>query len=405
MQKNKRTLLVKTLWIFFICSLLFGGVLIYKYPYLPHAIASSIFRGQNGPGVYDLNISPYKEISTHSPSRVPISIKEIPTSSIDGFDSFNKEWESIAFLVSKEDTLIFEKYFEGHSVDKVSNSFSMAKTVISMLVGIAVDEGVIYSLDDNIRTYLPNYDFQSDFTLTIRDLLQMASGSNWDESRSNAFSDNAAAYYGKDITAFMHNMKVIHKPGVAFNYQSGNTQILGLLLREVYKKDISELVSEKIWSPMEMSHKAYWSADSKRKIEKAYCCLYATAQDFLKLGSLFIYNGQYQSKQIVPEWYIHEMINSKAPELKLSGNVNQLYGLQLWTYNDDSEPLVYFRGILGQYIIISPKNKWVAVRLGKKKGDNIIISSNDKSDLINEGHSKDFIEYVKFAKEIIKQVK
>ncbi len=377
------------------------GLLLFQFPYLPHAINSSFLRGQKGPDIFDLQISPFKKIDPIQKTMVPYYPVQVHKDQIDGFQKYVDETKTIAFLVAVNDSILFEEYFRGYSSKQISNSFSMAKTVISLLIGIAIEEKRIHSLDDPIQDYLSHWNTNGKYKPSIREVLQMASGLNWTESGGNPFSNNAAAYYGNSINQLMEKVVVVEKPGVYYNYQSGNTQILAMLLKYVYKKGLSDLVNEKIWTPMEMSGTAFWSTDESDFEEKAYCCLYATPKDFLKLGILLANSGVYKGKSIVPSWYINEMSSSKASKIKKSGNSNNLYGLQLWTLEDKEDRLLYFRGILGQYIIVSPQKKWVVVRLGHEKGPNYVASELSNDNLFMEGHSKDFIEYVKFAKIIV----
>lgn len=402
MPKNKynkpiRKILFALLLIVGICLLF---VLI-RAPYLPHAIKSSYFRGQNGPGIYDLEVSAYARIKTSDSVELERSKHLFQMADFPEFAKYNKDLGTIAFLISSNDQIILEHYSSEHNKQKISNSFSMAKTVVSLLVGLAVDEGKIEGLDDKLTKYIPEAKGKYAEHVTIRHLLQMAAGTDWKESSKSAFSDNAAAYYTRDLSKKIFKTKFIDPPGKYYDYQSGNTQFLAIILERVYGKGVAELTQDKIWMPMQMSNGAYWSMDQEDGIEKAYCCLYATAEDFLKLGELILHRGKYRERQIIPEWYLDEMVQSKAQRLKTSRHINELYGLHIWTYERLDDPLIFFRGILGQYIIISPKYHWVAVRLGHERLPSYTAAEVDKDHLNMEGQTKDFVQYVKFVDEII----
>ena len=384
-----------------IVFLLLTGVVLFCAPYLPHAIKSSYFRGQNGPGIYDLNVSASREIQSANEQVFPRSQAQFQMNDFRSLQSYSQKLGTVAFLIARNDEILLEDYADGHSADKVSNSFSMAKTVVSLLMGIAVEEGKVRSLDDKVVQYLPEIKGKHSKEVTIRHLLQMAAGTDWKESSKGPFSDNASAYYGKKLSKQIYDTKFIDQPGKFYDYQSGNTQFLAMILQEVYGKGVAQLTQEKIWKPMQMSHQAYWSMDEEDGVEKAYCCLYATAADFLKLGHLYLYRGRYKDQVIVPEWYMDEMIESRAPRLKTSKHPNELYGLHVWMYQREDDELIYFRGILGQYIIISPKYHWVAVRLGHQRLPNYSAQELKKDNLFMEGQTKDFVEYVKFVDEII----
>ncbi len=401
MQNKKNRFLAKSFLTVVVLGVIIAGVTIYKYPYVFHAINSTYLNGQSGPGIYDLDISPYKKIASANSQDLIVDLKHISPNEIPNFISFNEKMGTVAFLVSTNDTLIFEYYDEEHNKDMVSNSFSMAKTVVSLLIGIAVEEGRIKSLDDPITTYLPELNTPNSSKVKIRHLLQMAGSSEWDESAKNIFSDNASAYYGSDLKSLVFSKGFSDKPGEVFDYKSGETQFLTYIIENVYGQSLSSVVEEKIWIPMKMSSPAYWSTDGDDGDEKGYCCLYATARDFLKLGDLFIQEGKFGGNQIVPSWYINEMQVSRAPIFGKIGTINKLYGLHVWLYPRIEDPLIYFRGILGQYIIVSPDKKWIAVRLGHRREEAIVTRGKTKNQIINEGHSTDFIEYVKFAEKII----
>ncbi|MEJ6617553.1 MAG: serine hydrolase domain-containing protein, partial [Crocinitomicaceae bacterium] len=151
-----------------------------------------------------------------------------------------EDLETTAFLVYKGNTLVYEEYWDEHNAKTVSNTFSTAKTVVSMLIGIATEEGDIKSLDDPVWHYLKEFKAKGRDKITVRDLLTMSSGLDWTESAKNPLSDNAESYYGEDLKRLVMGQDVISKPGKIFKYQSGNSQLLAFILENATCKDFSK---------------------------------------------------------------------------------------------------------------------------------------------------------------------
>ncbi len=283
-----------------------------------------------------------------------------------GLDIALERSSSIAVVVIKNDSLVFEKYWDDYTDSSYSGSFSVAKTITAMLIGAALKEGKIRSLHDKVGDYLPEFKEGDKAAVKIIDLLTMSSGSDWDESYANPFSVTTEAYYGDDVYKTATGVKITHKPGTLFEYKSGDTQLLGLILEKATGKSLSEYASEKLWKPMGAVHPAYWSTDKKNGNEKAYCCFSSNARDFARLGSLLLHKGNWKGQQIIDSAYCE---NATRPCMisNASGVPCDYYGYQLWILPD--HPQVYFaRGILGQYIVVVPEKNMVIVRLGKMVG-------------------------------------
>ena len=355
--------------------------------YMYKGIAHTYLIGKVGPTIYDLNVSPYSTI--HS--------AEVPLKSIknERFNQFKlppkysaliEELETKAFLVLKNDTLIYEKYWGDHTEETVSNSFSVVKTLVAILVGVAIEDGDIKSIDDPVSLYLPEFMDKDD--LTIRHLLEMASGLDWEESAKNPFSDNAESYYGSDLRRLVLGQSVESTPGKAFKYQSGNSQLLGYILEAATGSDLSEYAEAKVWRKIGAEHDAYWSLDKELGDEKAFCCMYATARDYAKLGKLLLNKGRLNNEQIIPSWYFSKMVTPQPLTTK-EGIPNYRYGLHTWTYLDPAGKVNYCRGVNGQYIITIPSENLVIIRIGSKKMSSVTIPEEKLQDV-------DYIEQVKF---------
>ena len=276
-----------------------------------------------------------------------------------------EKYKSVAFVIIKNDSLLFEKYWETYSDSSISNSFSMAKSIVGILTGIAVDEGKIKSLDETVSDFIPEFKEGDLSKITIRHLLMMSSGLDWDEAYASLFSVTTEGYYGTDLYKIAVNQRAIQPPGRDFIYQSGNTELLGIILEKVTGKSLSEYASEKLWKPLHAMHTAEWSLDKKDGREKSYCCFYSNARDFARFGSLYLNGGKMYGKQIVSAEYVKTSI-TPTPILD-EGKPNKKYGYQWWIKNQDGHDIFYMRGILGQYVVVIPDRHVIFVRLGHQR--------------------------------------
>jgi CubicO group peptidase (beta-lactamase class C family) len=274
--------------------------------------------------------------------------------------------KTIAFLVIQNDSIRYEQYWRGHDAQAISGSFSMAKSVISLLVGVALKEGKVKSIEDPIAAYVPEFKKAGTDTIRIRHLLAMSGGLNWKESYSNPFNETAIAYYGDHLKELMGGLQSARQPGVRFEYSSNETQMLAWMLENVYQQPIPELFSEKIWQHIGAEKEALWSLDKKAGTAKAFCCLNARARDFARLGKLVLQNGRWDSTQIIPEAYVKEATSPASWLKDDEGLPVDFYGYQFWIVNYKGLQIPYFRGVLGQFIFIIPQKNAVVVRLGEK---------------------------------------
>ena len=376
--------------------------------YLYTGIANTYLKGRMGPGIYDKEVFASSTIP-HADSVFTWTMS--PTKKqLDAVDEvFMEQTQTASFLVFKGNELIFEKYWGDHGANTVSNSFSAAKTFVALLVGVAVKEGKIKSLDDAVGNYLPEFNSAGKEKITIRHLLIMSSGLDWEESGKNPLSENAESYFGTDLYGLVTRQKAIETPGKRFNYQSGNSQLLGFIIEKATKTDLSKYAYDKIWSKIGTEHDAYWSLDKENGAEKAFCCLYGTSRDFGRLGKLIAQNGAWEGNEIIPAWYMEEMV--KNPKMTTEEGVPNLrYGLHIWTYYGGKNPVYYCRGILGQYILSIPAEELVIVRTGSKRNPNFVIPEKSKNDAAyiaknqyKVGHPTDIFRYLAIARKMIKK--
>jgi len=346
----------KIICVLFLCLLFFQSCKLGRFVFYNFA------------NITDYKIFPYRTIeNTVSPFTFPAAqqpkpLKDIETSEGDvPFDTYLEHTKTVAFLVIKSDSIQYEKYFNKYEDESIVASFSMAKSVISMLIGIAIADGKIQSVDEPITNYIPELKRNGFDAVTIKYLLQMTSGLDFNESYTNPFGHAATFYYGTNLRKAIHKLKLKDVPGEKFDYTSGTTQLLGLVLeRALESQTISSYLEEKIWKPLGMEYDATWSLDRKKDgLEKTFCCLNARARDFAKLGRLYLHNGNWNGTQIVPEQWVKE-----STKLDTTGHSAPFYQYQWWLTKNAEQ--FYAKGILGQYIFVDPNKNLIIVRLGEK---------------------------------------
>lgn len=258
-----------------------------------------------------------------------------------------------AFLVIRNDSIIYERYFNGFTKTSLLPSFSVAKSFVATLVGIAIDEGHIKSVDDPVTRYLPQLvkTDQRYQQITLRHLLDMRSGLQFNEGSYGPKDDAIRLGFRPNLRRHALKVPIEKEPG-SFDYQSINTELLALVVEQATGKKISAYLEEKLWKPLGAEYGATWNVDSKkRKQEIAFAGLNATARDFAKLGQLYLKEGKWNGKQLInPSWIKEVTEAGKGLPYK-----NQ------WWLNGTP----HATGILNQYIYFYPASKTVIVRLGR----------------------------------------
>lgn len=273
-----------------------------------------------------------------------------------------KATQTAAFLVIKDGQVLSENYFSGYHDRSKTNSFSMAKTITTLLLGIAIEEGLVRDLDQAITDFIPEFkDDSIAEKATIGQLSAMTSGYDWDEQYYSPFSPTVELYYGSDVRDFLLNRKFVDEPGSNWYYSSASTQLMGIFLHRAIQKvrgniSLSDYLSEKLWKPMGMNDDALWHTD-ETGLELTYCCVNTNARNFAKLGMLMLKNGNWQGQQLVPESFVKKMIEPDG---------DQVYGLSTWLGMHKSPAFYSYSGHLGQFIVVVPEHNMVIVRLGEK---------------------------------------
>ncbi|WP_442588594.1 serine hydrolase domain-containing protein [Pedobacter sp. AW31-3R] len=279
------------------------------------------------------------------------------------FEKYLEDNNTVAFMVIHNDTIQYEKYFKGYDKTSIVPSFSMAKSVTSILIGCAIDEGLIKSVQEPITNYIPELKKNGFEKVSIEHVLQMTSGIDFNEGYANPFGEVANFYYGRNLRKALLKLKLKREPGKQFEYVSGNPQLLGLILERVLKgRTITEYMQEKLWQPLGMEYDGSWSTDKKKNgMEKTFCCINARARDFAKIGRLYLNKGNWNGRQIVSESWVKQ--STKVDTTKGSASY---YQYQWWLPTQRGDFMA--QGILGQYIYVNPAKNLVIVRLGKNKG-------------------------------------
>jgi hypothetical protein len=285
----------------------------------------------------------------------------------DDLESFLRSTETTAFIVVKDDDLLYEQYFNDHDRGSTQTSFSVAKSFASALVGIAIDDGII-SLDDPITNYIPELkerDVRFE-RITIRHLISMSSGLRYEE-QGTPWSDDTETYYAPDLRKLaLTDSEIVGPPGHLWHYNNFNPLLMGMILERATSQDVAALMEARLWQPLGAEADASWSLDSEASgFEKLESGINARAIDFAKLGSLYLHEGEWNGTRILPASWVRE-----STAVSEEHDSSPAYGYWWWTYRDD-ELGDYFaaRGNKGQFIVVIPERDVVVVRHGRDFGD------------------------------------
>jgi len=283
-----------------------------------------------------------------------------------GLDEFLNANRNTGLLVLKGDTVLAERYQYGRTAQHRFASASMAKTVLAMLVGIAFYEKKIQSLDDRAEQYVPALKGQPYGATSIRHLLTMSSGIQWRETWSGERDEGIRLVEntvrgrteGGADTVLEFNRREA-PAGTRFYYASGDSQVLGLVLRNAVGVPLATYLSEKIWQPMGAEANATWLVD-KAGYETGYCCINATLRDYGRFGLLLANQGALDGRQIIPADWVKAATTASAPYLRVGfATMNNGYGYQTWLSDRDGRFAAL--GVRGQAIYVDPASKLVVV--------------------------------------------
>lgn len=299
---------------------------------------------------------------------------------VDNLDTFIQDTSTQALLVVEDDTLLFEQYGKGLERDSIVTSFSAAKSFGSTLIGVAIDQGYIESVNDPITKYIPELgERDKDFEqIEIRDLLKMSSGIRYDEFPF-LNGDDALTYYYPDLRQLaITNTEIIDQAGEYFLYNNYHPLLIGIILERATGQPVAEFLEENIWQRIGAEYPASWSLD-EAGFEKMESGINARAIDFAKFGRLFLNNGQWEGEQVISALWIAESImdqghpsayydTSFGPQIRDAAQRGYYqymwYGLEREGGAND----FYAAGKYGQIIFISPQASLIIVRNGETYG-------------------------------------
>ncbi len=288
-----------------------------------------------------------------APSAQPLPLPAGKPLVIPGVDRYLAGQRAAGIVIVQDGKVRFERYGLGFDADGRWTSFSVAKSFTSTLVGAAIRDGAIKSLDDKVSLYIPDLRGSAYDDVSVRQLLTMSSGVRWNEDYEDPNADvarfnKATPDPGVDATvSYMGKLPRAHPPGTVWHYNTGETNLIGVLVSSATKKPLSQYLQEKIWQPGGMAAKATW-LKGRTGQEIAGCCLQAATRDFARMGLFVLADGH----GIVPAgWFAQATVKQKD-----IGDPGKGYGFQWWTYDDGS---VAAQGIFGQGIFIDRKRRLV----------------------------------------------
>ncbi len=281
------------------------------------------------------------------------------------------ETGTVAFLVIHNDSVLHEHYVDRNAEDAGTNSFSMAKSITTMLAQVAVQKNVFSGWHQKVKTILPELTGKYADELELWHLSTMSSGLDWNEDYANPWTITAKTYYGNHVRNVMLTLPIKDEPGKKFIYQSGSTELLAMCLMQATGKSLAELASEWLWKPMQTKHGATWHTDDDGT-ELAYCCFNSNARDFAHFGKLMLHQGNFNGAQILDSTFV---------QLATSPALAPIYGYSFWLENSMGTKVFYQWGFCGQYIITVPEYNLVIVRLGTK---DLPKTSEDNSQYVRE---------------------
>lgn len=288
-------------------------------------------------------------------------------------EAFLAETESMALLVLRDGAVVHERYAPWGGRDVRWVSMSVAKSVVSLALGIAVDEGLLKSIEQPVTDYVPDLTGSAYDGVRIKDILQMSSGARWNEDYSDPSSDiNRFAHiaaHGGSFNAFAATLERQREPGTYNLYNSTDTQVLGMLLVAATGRSLADYVEEKIWHPLGMEAAGYWLVDSEG-MEMAYAGLNATARDYARIGELYRNNGLCRGRRIVSQAWVEASVTPDAQHLMpgasdLSDSLFG-YGYQWWVMAGDEGDYAAI-GVYNQFVYVSPPHRAVAVKLSASR--------------------------------------
>lgn len=277
------------------------------------------------------------------------------------------------FLVIKDGKIVDERYFNGANDKSRFTSWSVAKSFTSTLVGLALADGRIKSLDEPITTYLPELKGSGYDGVPISDILEMSSGVKFNEEYGKGESDVVIMWRktmeeeSETLASYAKSLGRAEGPGTKFVYRSIDTGVLGMLVKRVTGESLADMLSQRIWQPLGMESDATWLTDrpGPGALEAAYCCINARLRDYGRFGLLFLNRGKAGDKQVVPSWWVSQATTPQSPPVqwgRLFPNDPGGYGYQWWLIEPGPRHSYSAEGVFFQFVYVMPKYNTVIVK-------------------------------------------
>ncbi len=374
-----------------IIGLVLFTVLFYSVKYSPEYVLRVLRWGDSD--VYDYQKFPKRVMEVGSqefafevnPNEVDVKALFESHPQIDDFESFVEGSDTQALIVIQDDAVLYEVYANGAERDSILTSFSVAKSFTSALVGIAIEEGYINSVDDPISVYMPElFERDPDFeNIKIKDLLKMSSGIDYREF-TFLNGDNSLTYYHPDLRQLaLSETEVVDQPGNHFLYNNYHPLLLGIILERATGQPVAEYLEQKIWQRIGMEYPGSWSLD-RTGFEKMESGINARAIDFAKFGRLYLNEGRWDDVQVIPEAWVAESIQgnhelkdkayyetSFGPEIFNAANGGYYQYMWYGLTREEGADDFFAAGNKGQYIYMSPQANLIIVRNGLSYGQGL----------------------------------
>ena len=350
-------------------------IYVFNIDYIFKGVRTIYFTGNNTAFISDYEYFDNREIITSNPQPWSLHKQYNTVKESEKLKKLNEERKTKSFLVIKNDSILFEKYYDGHTQNDISNSFSVAKSIVTSMMGKAIMEGKIKGLDQPVSDFFEEYKDGIAAELTVGDLASMSSGMKWNEKYYSVINITSESYFTNDLRSVILRQEIENKPGQSFRYSSGDTQLLAMVIEKATGTNISDYLTEKFWEPMGAERSALWQIDSEEYgMEKAYCCIAATARDFARFGKLYINKGQWGEKEILDSSFVEL-------SLKPVFDDSPFYGYGWWLYEYNSKRVFTMNGHRGQFVISFPDDNIIIVRQGDYNMKGRV--SNQSGDLYN----------------------
>jgi len=367
-----KTLLTIFKYLFTLVFVLLAGgfaVMYYMDPIITTRIVQAPFGGIPGPREL---VAAGVQVTTPN-----VTVSGISAATLDLAVEYGEKTGSHALIIYRDDGIELEKYYPGYDAGSISATASMHKSVLAMLVGIAIEEGYIGSVDDSASLYLPEWSQDERATITIKDMLRQTSGIDFQTVGFNPLGGFFQLVLGADVTAAALDLPLAVEPGTQFDYNSAIPQDMGLIIQRATGQRYARYLSEALWQHIGAPDAFVVLDSDENSMARTFCCLEATALSWLHIGLLHLNEGRFGDQQVVPAQWIRDIV--------VPGDINPNYGYFTWLgtehnefryYNRKtstrvfhSEPFVasdviYFDGFGGQRVYVIPSYRLVIVRTG-----------------------------------------